>query len=349
MNTREKLSFTTFPAAIAGVLLLWLPVLLLHLTIALFTALITCTATRWLAHHLRRSRPGVRHAELSALLLFVLLSAAAIYLAGHWLHNQAGGNIISSLMTQTAGVLDRLHTQLPASLSRYLPASAEGLRDALSQGLKDHALQLQTAGTHTLSAIGHALAGLIIGGLMAVQMPTGMPRPAAPLSARLHDAFQSLCNSFSEVFFAQVRISLINTALTAIYLLGILPLLGKPLPMSGALVALTFFSGLIPVVGNLISNAFIVVLSLSDSVTVTVMSLLWLIGIHKLEYFLNAHIIGQKIKAAAWELLLAMLLMEAMFGLAGLVSAPIIYAQIKHILIEKGWIGRPAVADSAAK
>lgn len=99
-----------------------------------------------------------------------------------------------------------------------------------------------------------------------------------------------------------------------------------------------FFAGLIPVVGNLISNTFIAILSLGDSLTVAAMSLIWLIAIHKLEYFLNAHIIGHKIKAAAWELLIAMLVMEAAFGLAGLISAPIIYAQLKKALVKQGWI-----------
>ena len=88
----------------------------------------------------------------------------------------------------------------------------------------------------------------------------------------------------------------------------------------------------------MVSNSFIVVLSLGDSIGMASLSLAWLIGIHKLEYFLNAHIIGHKIKAAAWELLIAMFVMEAAFGLAGLVSAPVIYAQIKRIMSDKGWV-----------
>ncbi|MBR7540238.1 hypothetical protein KC221_29060, partial [Mycobacterium tuberculosis] len=67
-------------------------------------------------------------------------------------------------------------------------------------------------------------------------------------------------------------------------------------------------------------------------------SLLWLVTIHKLEYFLNAQIIGSKIRSTAWELLLFMLVLEATFGLAGLLAAPIIYAQIKRILADRGWV-----------
>jgi len=58
--------------------------------------------------------------------------------------------------------------------------------------------------------------------------------------------------------------------------------------------------------------------------------------VHKLEYFLNARIVGGEIKASAWELLCAMLLFEAAFGLPGLVAAPIFYAYAKAELRQLG-------------
>ena len=44
--------------------------------------------------------------------------------------------------------------------------------------------------------------------------------------------------------------------------------------------------------GNLISNTVIVMVSLSVSLYVAIGSLVFLIAIHKLEYFINARIIG---------------------------------------------------------
>ena len=67
-------------------------------------------------------------------------------------------------------------------------------------------------------------------------------------------------------------------------------------------------------------------------------SLVYLIVIHKLEYFLNARLVGTQIQARAWELLLAMLVMEAAFGIAGLIAAPIYYAYLKDELSAAGWI-----------
>ena len=100
------------------------------------------------------------------------------------------------------------------------------------------------------------------------------------------------------------------------------------------MIAITFIVGLIPVVGNLISNTVIVIVSSSQSLAVAAGSLAYLVIIHKFEYFLNARIVGGQIRANAWELLISMLLMEAVFGLAGIVAAPIYYAYIKSELRE---------------
>lgn len=150
--------------------------------------------------------------------------------------------------------------------------------------------------------------------------------------------FDGLVEAFGAVVFAQIRIALVNTVLTAVYLLGVLPLLGMPLPWVGTLVAATFVASLLPVVGNLVSNTVIVVLSLTHSIATAGLSLAWLVIIHKLEYFLNAQIIGIRIRASAWEILVVMIVLEAIFGLAGLVSAAIIYAQVKNTLRERGWL-----------
>ena len=101
---------------------------------------------------------------------------------------------------------------------------------------------------------------------------------------------------------------------------------------------LTFFVGLLPVVGYLISNTVITVVALSVSFGVGVAALVFLVVVHKLEYFLNARIVGGQIRAAAWELLVAMIVMEAAFGLPGVIAAPIFYAYLKRELEEAGLV-----------
>ena len=138
--------------------------------------------------------------------------------------------------------------------------------------------------------------------------------------------------------FAQVRISALNTTLTAIYLGIVLPLCHVHLPLTKTMIAVTFVAGLLPVIGNLISNTVIVIVSLSHTLYVALGSLAFLVFIHKLEYFVNARIVGGRIHARAWELLLAMLAMEAAFGIPGVVAAPVFYAYLKDELKSRGLI-----------
>ena len=118
----------------------------------------------------------------------------------------------------------------------------------------------------------------------------------------------------------------------------LLPLAGVQLPLTKTLIAVTFFAGLLPVVGNLVSNTVIVVISLSYSLHAAAGSMAFLVIIHKLEYFVNARIVGSQIEASAWELLLAIVVMEAAFGMPGVIAAPVFYAYIKSELTGRGWV-----------
>lgn len=346
----DDLNFKTFVLAISSVIVVWLPVLLLHLTLVMFSALISFATingiANWLRLHVARWLPKVARmskldtrAEVLAILILFSSILIGIYVFGDWVAEKASIDTFNRLLTQILQISDQLHKLLPESISKHLPASVSSFQTFLMTTLKSHAPQLQLAGIHTLRGVGYVLAGMVIGTIVALQVPVKSSDIATkPLTVHLQQKFNDLMIGFSNVFFAQVKISGINTILTAVYLLGILPLIGHPLPMAWTVVLITFCAGLLPVVGNLISNVIIVLLSLTHGLGVSVMSLLWLVSIHKLEYFLNAQIIGQKIHASAWELLIFMLLLESMFGIAGLISAPIIYAQIKRILSQKGWV-----------
>ena len=323
--------------ALAGVALVWLPVLLTGLLPALFALLIAYRATRGLADGLRRRHPALRHADgLALFAILALLGGAIALLADQALDVRVA---FPHLLTRMASILEELRTRLPAVLGDHLPRSVEALRGASAHWLRGHGEAVQQWGVHALRGLGHVLIGCVIGAMMALQLPAPPPVAAPPLSARLREEFDELVLCLTTVVFAQARIAAINTLLTALFVFGVLPLLGYTLPMAGTLVALSFFAGLIPVLGNLVSNTVIVVFALSSAPLAAALALAWLVAIHKLEYFLNAHIIGTRIHARAWELLIAMLLCEALFGLGGLVSAPVIYAQVKRKLAARGWIG----------
>jgi predicted PurR-regulated permease PerM len=200
--------------------------------------------------------------------------------------------------------------------------------------LRAHAVEAKVMGEAAGRTAAHVLVGMIIGAMVALSETTHV-HSQLPLAAALGRRIARLSDSFQRIVFAQVRIAAINTAFTAIYLVIVLPLAGVHLPLTKSLIAITFFAGLLPIVGNLISNSIMVVIALSYSFHVAVASLIFLIVIHKLEYFLNAKIIGAHIQARAWELLVAMLLMEAMFGLPGVIAAPVFYAYLKRELMDR--------------
>ncbi|SUO94879.1 AI-2E family transporter [Suttonella ornithocola] len=333
-NAPRPLTFLTFLSAISGILLLWLPVLLLKFVGMLFIGLMTYIAVRQLAHFFKHH--GIRFARAAGVTVVFLVFLLLFGLLTVWISNKADIGL-SPLLDYAAQAIDKAQEQLPPSIAKHLPDSLSALRELLSKTLHDHAHQLQTAGLHTLRAIGHLLIGLIIGALAAWQIPV-LSEQDPILVRRIHSQFNQLLTAFSQVFFAQMWIATINTILTSVYLLGILPIFGHKLPMTGALLAFTFIAGLIPVVGNLLSNTLIILFSLSDSMLITGLSTAWLVIIHKLEYFLNAEIIGRHIHAKAWELLLIMVFMEAIFGMGGLISAAIVYAQFKMIMSQHGWL-----------
>jgi len=243
----------------------------------------------------------------------------------------------ADLLARMADILDASRASLPAWISEQLPADADSLQRMITDWMRMHAKELQEAGRDLGRGLAHVLLGMVIGAIVCVREARG-DGGATPLVKELETRIAALAHAFRSVVFAQVKISAINTVLTSIYILGVLPLMGVHLPFRKTIVALTFLAGLLPVLGNLVSNAVIVVISLSHSFYIASVSLIFLIAVHKLEYFLNARIVGAEIKAAAWELLVAMLVMEAAFGLPGLIAAPIFYAYLKAELKSLEWI-----------
>lgn len=318
----------------------WFSVLALHLTPAVFAILITYGATTRLAQRLKTWRPRLGHSEAIALMLVLSALGLGLATALEYLLESGSANVgVPAVLERLSRVLDQLRLALPASLSAHVPASIDGIRAAAAAWLQSHASQLQTWGGHTLRGVGYVLAGTVIGALLSIQLNKSSGKMSnKPLPRLLRLRFDELIESFTHIVFAQFKISAVNTLATAIFLLGVLPALGTPIPLAGTLVGITFVAGMIPIVGNLVSNTIIVAIAVSQSLSMAILALIWLVAIHKVEYFLNAHIIGSSIRSKAWELLLIMLVMEALFGLAGLITAPVLYAQIKHGLYSQGWL-----------
>ncbi len=314
-------------------------VLHLHLLPAFLTGLLVYELVHILAPLLRITRLSKKRAKLAviALLASLIIVALTILIWGAVLFFRSEPESIATLLKKMAEIIDGLRGKLPGWIVDNLPAGVDDLRDWTVNWLHEHAGELRTAGKEAGRVAAHILIGMVIGALISLR--EALPeQKLQPLAEALAGRIWRMSNAFRLVVFAQVRIAALNTMFAALYLGVILPLFGINLPLVKTMIAITFVSSLLPVVGNLVSNSIITVVSLSQSPAVALWSLVFLITIHKLEYFLNARIIGSQIRAHAWELLVAMLVMEAAFGLAGVIAAPIYYAYVKSELSDRGLV-----------
>lgn len=175
------------------------------------------------------------------------------------------------------------------------------------------------------------LAGLVVAGSLFLSGKWGAEHEPgtsqdslyATVARELSRRFQVFFRSFSKVIGAQIIVSLINTGLTAVFLLW------NGFRFVPVLIMLTFLCGLLPIVGNLISNTLIVFVAFTISPQMALAALVYLILIHKLEYFLNSKIIGDRIKNPMWLTLVGLVLGEKLMGIPGMILAPVVLHYIK--------------------
>ena len=318
--------------SVAAVLL----VLRFHLLPAVFAGLAVYVLTLKLARHLPKNMNRFAHKVSLGVVVVCVMTCLTGASAAIWSFIGSSHGI-AALLSTVVDTLGSLRGTLPASVADVLPTTIEGLRQQLVEMLGTHVQKISVVGLEGIKVFAHILLGMVVGGMAAVHHFN--EHETAPLFiSAMRSRLRTLATAFDKVVFAQVKISALNSALTALYLLVALPLFGIHLPMAMILVLLTFAVGMLPVVGNLVSNTLIVVISLGVSPAVGVASLLFLVLIHKAEYFMNARIVGHEVQATAWELLSAMLLLEAAFGIPGLVAAPVVYAWLKAEVKEQGMI-----------
>ncbi|MBA3273759.1 MAG: AI-2E family transporter [Chthoniobacterales bacterium] len=176
---------------------------------------------------------------------------------------------------------------------------------------------------------------------------TAPPNLYSLYTLRIKQRFASFYGSFETVIGAQIIISAINTALTSIFVLA------AGLRYGGLVVALTFVCGLLPIIGNIISNAVIIGIAFTASPKLAAWAFVFLVVIHKLEYFLNSRIIGGRIHHPMWLMLLALLIGDRLMGLSGLILAPVILGflkvELKKIPVASPVSTDPSLARGAAR
>ncbi len=321
MITPTRLSYAVLAAAIAlaGLLHLGIPLLVVLFSYFALRQLYFLTKRKWLA--------------LSAFILVVAaIATAAVYFtraAILVLPDMADTSIPSA-----SAWAQQRQIELPFT-------DFESLRVVVIDTLKQEAHYLRNV-AHYAGSVSAALVFSILGIVAAASLflKTGLDpyRGTHAVKNNLYSIscdevstrFRDFYRSFATVMGAQLTISLINTTLTAIFVLGV------RLPHGPLVIAITFLCGLVPIVGNLVSNTIIVFLALTVSLKLAIGALVFLVLIHKLEYFLNSKIIGSRIRNPVWLTLIALIIGERLMGIPGLILAPVVlnYLRVEMLTVE---------------
>jgi predicted PurR-regulated permease PerM len=180
--------------------------------------------------------------------------------------------------------------------------------------------------------------GLVVAASLFLSSELDLDRHRHPIRNNLYSLtcesiatrFALFYASFRTVMGAQFVISAINTGLTAIFVFA------AQLPNAAVIIGVTFLCGMLPVIGNLISNTVIVAIGFTVSPKTALFALAFLVVIHKLEYFLNSKIIGDRIRNPVWLTLLGLIVGEKLMGIPGMILAPVMlhYVRAEALQIE---------------
>ncbi len=282
-----------------------------------------------------------KFAHKITVLAMIVLTLLILFLLGSAIYSAA--NISSQTFINLAqdfvNILQGLKNYLPPDLVKYVPDTFLELKSKFAEILNKNMPNVIDATTTSVKGILNLAIGMFVGAIVAFSfLKDEEKEEQGLLTKELMARISTFSSVFEKVVFAQVKISAINTVLTAVYLLVVLPLFDIRVNYAETLVLLTFFFGLIPAVGNLVTNTLITIFSLMISFQVAIASLTFLVVVHKLEYYVNAKIVGEEIKTSIWEMLIVMLVLEFTFGIIGVVMAPVIYGYLKEELKLKNLI-----------
>jgi len=321
MITPARLSYGVLALTIilAGVLHLGTPLLVVLFSYFALRQLYFLTKRKWLA-----------------LVLFLVvvtgIATAAVYFTRAAIH--ALPDVADTSIPSASAWAQQRQIELPFT-------DFESLRAVVIDTLKEEAHYLQNV-AHFARRTGAALVFSILGIVAAVSLllKTGLDpyRGTHAVKNNLYSIscdevstrFRDFYRSFATVMGAQITISLINTALTGLFVVVV------RMPHAPLLIAITFLCGLVPIIGNLVSNTIIVFVALTVSLKLAIGALVFLVLIHKLEYFLNSKIIGERIRNPVWLTLIALIIGERLMGIPGLILAPVVlnYLRVEMLKVE---------------
>ncbi|HEX4048427.1 MAG TPA: AI-2E family transporter [Elusimicrobiota bacterium] len=256
-----------------------------------------------------------RWARWSSVALFVVVGAllAVIFAAFVRIGLERMPMLLDRMLPRVDSLAGRFGVALPVD-------NVEDLRALILSAVKDNARSIETASGLMTRGFFQILIAIVVAILKFVSgpaAPENVPRGLDDEVLReCGDRAALFSSSFDLVMGAQVLVAAINTALAAAFLIAF------RIPFRTMLTLTTFVCGMIPIVGNVISNSLIVGAALTRSDHLALFALIFLVVVHKGGYFLNSRIVGARMETPTWAILLGLLIGEALMGVTGVILAP---------------------------
>jgi predicted PurR-regulated permease PerM len=299
------------------------------------------------------ARFGLGHALIAGLFAFMMLdraqdaligagasprvarwSSVAIFIVVGMLLAMIFAAFVEIGLERLPMLLDRLLPRVDALSARFgvgLPVeNVQELRALILEKMKENARSISTASGLLTRGFFQILLAIVISILRFVSSPPVPVERRRGLDAEvLHECRSRAAvfsASFELVMGAQILVAAINTAVAAIFLIAF------RIPFRTMLTLTTFVCGMVPIVGNVISNSLIVAAALTRSDQLAVFALIFLVVVHKGGYFLNSRIVGARTETPTWAILLGLLVGEALLGVTGVILAPTLIHYVREEL-----------------
>src|SRR3954469_21447229 len=270
------------------------------------------------------------------LAIFILIVAGLGYTAGHFIRAAINAlpKIADNSIPAAIALAEKYNFDLPFE-------DFEGLKATAMTTVKDQAKYLgdfATFARHASTTFVFIIIAIVCAVSMFFNSRLDLFRESHKVRNNLYSVysdeitarFSDFYQSFATVIGAQLTISAINTVLTAIFVFSI------GIPYAPVVIGLTFLCGLFPIVGNILSNTVIVFVAFLVSGKMAIAALIFLVVVHKLEYFLNSKIIGARIRNPIWLTLIGLIIGEKLMGVPGMILSPVVlnYLRVEMSKIE---------------
>jgi len=231
-------------------------------------------------------------------------------------------------------LLDRLLPRLDELAGRFgiglAVENVQELRALILETLKENARSITTTSGLLTRGFFQILGAVVIAILRFVSsVPVPVERRRgldAEVLSECRDRAALFSASFELVMGAQITVAAINTAVAGVFLIVF------QIPFRTMLTLTTFVCGMIPIVGNVISNSLIVAAALTRSEHLALAALIFLVLVHKGGYLLNSRIVGARMETPTWAILLGLLIGEALLGVTGVILAPTLIYYVREEL-----------------